>query len=229
MSTEKQCIGWPVRPTPVVYLDGVVKKPSVTPGETAVSVVGDFTWNTALPPSLKSASLHVPAGHLISIVGSTGSGKTTLLASLLGLTHRLGDSSSTSLAGRVAYVSQAAFLYNATVRDNILFGGADPPDEERYAEAIRVSSLTRDLTLLPAGDLTELGDRGVNVSGGQKQRISIARAFYANADIYLFDDPLSALDAKVRSGCLLLKFPGLMGITCGGYGSWLHALCYQIP
>ena len=69
---------------------------------------------------------------------------------------------------------------------------------------IRVASLTRDLSLLPAGDLTELGDRGVNVSGGQKQRLSIARAFYSNSDIYLFDDPLSALDAKVSGmvvGC----------------------------
>jgi ABC-type multidrug transport system fused ATPase/permease subunit len=81
------------------------------------------------------------------------------------------------------------------VRDNILFGSSYDP--ERYKRAIHASALRQDLTLFPSGDLTEIGERGVNISGGQKQRVSIARAIYANADVFLFDDPLSALDMHV--------------------------------
>ena len=83
-------------------------------------------------------------------------------------------------------------MLNATVRDNILFGAAF--DSERYDKVISASCLNEDLALLPAGDLTEIGERGVNLSGGQKQRIGLARAAYANADVVLLDDPFSALD-----------------------------------
>ncbi|KAL0044905.1 hypothetical protein WJX82_001780 [Trebouxia sp. C0006] len=96
---------------------------------------------------------------------------------------------------QVAYVPQSAFIYNASVRDNILFGL--PFEQERYDQAIAAAAVRPDLDNMQAGDKTEMGERGINLSGGQKQRISIARAVYADADVYLFDDPLSALDSKV--------------------------------
>ncbi|KAJ6979497.1 hypothetical protein NC653_027601 [Populus alba x Populus x berolinensis] len=99
------------------------------------------------------------------------------------------------IRGTVAYVPQVSCIFNATVRDNILFGS--PFDPARYEKAIDVTALQHDLDLLPGGDLAEIGERGVNISGGQKQRVSMARAVYSNSDVYIFDDPLSALDAHV--------------------------------
>jgi ABC-type multidrug transport system fused ATPase/permease subunit len=102
------------------------------------------------------------------------------------------------LCGSVAYVPQQAWIYNATVKDNILFGL--PLDEEKYQAAINASSLRTDIDMqFEAGDKTEIGEKGINLSGGQKQRCSIARAVYSDADIYVFDDPLSALDAHVSA------------------------------
>uniref|UniRef100_A0A0A0KAW3 ABC-type xenobiotic transporter n=2 Tax=Cucumis sativus TaxID=3659 RepID=A0A0A0KAW3_CUCSA len=103
--------------------------------------------------------------------------------------------SSVVIRGSVAYVPQVAWIYNATVRDNILFGLAF--ESARYEKTIGVTALQPDLDILPGGDLTEIGERGVNISGGQKQRVSLARAVYSNSDVYIFDDPLSALDAHV--------------------------------
>lgn len=97
--------------------------------------------------------------------------------------------------GSIAYVPQQAWIVNATLRDNILFGSQY--DEERYNKVIYASGLEPDMAMLPGGDLTEIGERGINLSGGQKQRVSLARAAYQNADIYLLDDPLSAVDAHV--------------------------------
>ncbi|KAI6703371.1 hypothetical protein NL676_012507 [Syzygium grande] len=97
--------------------------------------------------------------------------------------------------GTVAYVPQVSWIFNATVRDNILFGSKF--EAERYWKAVSVTQLEHDLDLLPGHDLTEIGERGVNISGGQKQRVSMARAVYSNSDVYILDDPLSALDAHV--------------------------------
>ncbi|KAH0619618.1 hypothetical protein JD844_000391 [Phrynosoma platyrhinos] len=97
--------------------------------------------------------------------------------------------------GSLAYVSQQAWIFHGTVRENILFG--QTYDEKRYNYAIKVCCLKPDMDILPYGDMTEIGERGLNLSGGQKQRISLARAVYANRDIYLLDDPLSAVDAHV--------------------------------
>eukprot|EP00798_Chlamydomonas_sp_ICE-L_P022904 gene22904-30080_t len=253
--------------------------PAAKPGETAISVQGDFAWEINRPPILTDVNLEVPAGSLVVVVGSTGSGKSSLLASMLGCQMPPVNGSSPKLRGK------AAFIINATVRDNILFGL--PYDAERYQAAVVASCLDSDFLLLPGGDLTELvvascldsnflllpggdmtelvvascldsdflllpggdltelvvascldsdflllpggvltelgeffvgvgvgvgdsdflllpggdltelGDRGVNVSGGQRQRLSIARAIYSEADVLLFDDPLSALDSKV--------------------------------
>ena len=93
----------------------------------------------------------------------------------------------------IAYVSQASWLLNATVRDNILFG--EPYDAERYMKTLEACALIRDLKLLDGGDLTEIGEKGINLSGGQKQRISLARAAYSRASFILLDDPLSAVDS----------------------------------
>lgn len=105
---------------------------------------------------------------------------------------------SAALGGSVAYVPQQAWIFNATVRENITFGL--PFDEARYEAAVDASSLRADIEKqFDGGDQTEIGEKGVNLSGGQRQRISIARAIYANADTYIFDDPLSALDAHVTA------------------------------
>ncbi|KAJ1556910.1 hypothetical protein HK096_010171, partial [Nowakowskiella sp. JEL0078] len=93
----------------------------------------------------------------------------------------------------VAYVSQTAWLMNATIRDNILFGAKY--DENRYREVVEACALVKDFEILEGGDLTEIGEKGINLSGGQKQRISLARAAYSTAAIVLLDDPLSAVDA----------------------------------
>lgn len=99
--------------------------------------------------------------------------------------------------GKFAYVSQTAWIQTGTIRENILFGSA--MDAQKYEETLHRSSLLKDLELFPHGDLTEIGERGVNLSGGQKQRIQLARALYQNADIYLLDDPFSAVDAQTAT------------------------------
>lgn len=110
--------------------------------------------------------------------------------------------------GSFAYISQEAFLINDTVRNNILFGV--DYDENRYREAIDLSQLHQDLKELPGGEFTEIGERGINLSGGQKQRVMIARAIYANKDINLIDDSLSALDAYVGKKVYEGVFKGFM-------------------
>ena len=105
------------------------------------------------------------------------------------------------VSGRKAYVPQTAWILSGNIRDNILFG--NPYDKEKYEKIIQACALTKDLELFANGDLTEIGERGINMSGGQKQRIQIARALYQDADIFLFDDPFSAVDA--RTGLHLSK------------------------
>ncbi|KAG2688835.1 hypothetical protein I3843_09G112700 [Carya illinoinensis] len=113
---------------------------------------------------------------------------------MLGELPSVGDSS-VVIRGTVAYVPQVSWIFNATLRENILFGSEFEP--ARYWKSIDVTALQHDLDLLPGYDYTEIGERGVNLSGGQKQRVSMARAVYSNSDVYIFDDPLSALDAHV--------------------------------
>ena len=99
--------------------------------------------------------------------------------------------------GKISYVSQTAWIQSGTIQDNILFGSA--MDGERYKETLQRCSLVKDLELLPFGDLTEIGERGINLSGGQKQRVQLARALYQDADVFLLDDPFSALDAQTAT------------------------------
>jgi ABC-type multidrug transport system fused ATPase/permease subunit len=101
------------------------------------------------------------------------------------------------VCGKIAYVSQTAWIQTGTVQDNILFGSL--MDRKLYQETLVRCSLVKDLEVLPFGDLTQIGERGVNLSGGQKQRVQLARALYQNADIYLLDDPFSAVDAHTAT------------------------------
>ncbi|KAJ3276179.1 hypothetical protein HDV01_005627 [Terramyces sp. JEL0728] len=157
------------------------------------------------PDKFKLFDLDVefPAGKLSLIAGPTGSGKTSLLQALLGemqLTSgsfNLKNHEKTS----VAYVAQTAWLLNASIRDNILFG--EPYDFERYIRVVYACALAQDFMILPGGDLTEIGEKGINLSGGQKQRISLARACYSSSAVILLDDPLSAVDAPTAK--ILLK------------------------
>ncbi|KAI9198190.1 hypothetical protein LWI28_011687 [Acer negundo] len=145
-------------------------------------------------PTLSNINLDIPVGSLVAIVGGTGEGKTSLISAMLGELPALEDAS-VVIRGTVAYVPQLSWIFNATLRENILFGSEF--EATRYWKAIDVTALQHDLDLLPGRDLTEIGERGVNISGGQKQRVSVARAVYSNSDVYIFDDPLSALDAHV--------------------------------
>jgi ATP-binding cassette subfamily C (CFTR/MRP) protein 1 len=97
--------------------------------------------------------------------------------------------------GSIAYVPQRAWIQNVTLRDNILFG--KKYNEKIYNKVVDGCAMVSDLKDFPAGDMTEIGENGINLSGGQKQRISLARAVYSNSDIYLLDDPLSVVDAPV--------------------------------
>ncbi|XP_036607744.1 multidrug resistance-associated protein 9 [Trichosurus vulpecula] len=144
-------------------------------------------------PVLRKISLTVKKGKVLGICGNVGSGKSSLISAILGQ-MQLWDGS-VAVNGTVAYVSQQAWIFHGNMRENILFG--EKFDSQRYQRAVKVCGLQQDLKNLPYGDLTEIGERGLNLSGGQKQRISLARAVYANREIYLLDDPLSAVDAHV--------------------------------
>ncbi|XVF45970.1 hypothetical protein PTKIN_Ptkin02bG0250500 [Pterospermum kingtungense] len=170
--------------------------PSVQPGLPAISIKnGKFSWDSkAEKPTLSNINLDFPVGSLVAIVGGTGEGKTSLMSAILGELPPDANSS-VVVRGTVAYVPQVSWIFNDTVRNNILFGSSFQP--ERYWKTIDVTALRQDLDMLPDHDLTEIGERGVNISGGQKQRVSMARAVYSNSDVYIFDDPLSALDAHV--------------------------------
>ncbi|XP_044069110.1 canalicular multispecific organic anion transporter 1 isoform X2 [Siniperca chuatsi] len=160
----------------------------------AVSVCdGSFAWEKEAEPLLKNVSLDIKPGRLVAVVGAVGSGKSSLMSALLGEMHSTKGFINTQ--GSLAFVPQQAWIQNATLRDNILFGS--PHEERRFQEVIQACALTPDLELLPGSDLTEIGEKGINLSGGQKQRVSLARAAYSQADIYLLDDPLSAVDSHV--------------------------------
>lgn len=156
----------------------------------------NFSWEDNISkPTLRNINLEVRPGEKVAICGEVGSGKSSLLAAILGEIPNVRGS--IQVFGTIAYVSQTAWIQTGTIQENILFGSA--MDSERYRETLERCSLVKDLELLPYGDLTEIGERGVNLSGGQKQRIQLARALYQNADIYLLDDPFSAVDAHTAT------------------------------
>ncbi|EQC27313.1 hypothetical protein SDRG_14934 [Saprolegnia diclina VS20] len=174
-------------PDRVLVTSGSLLAPGVEWANATLEVPGAQT------SVLRNVSLAVGTSTLVAIVGPTGSGKTSLLRSVLGEVAYA--SGSVAQRGAMAYVAQQPFILNATVRDNICFGL--PYDRSRYDQAIDVACLTPDLALLPAGDRTEIGEKGINLSGGQKTRVALARAVYQDADVYLLDDVLAAVDAHV--------------------------------
>eukprot|EP00029_Vermamoeba_vermiformis_P010609 TRINITY_DN5616_c1_g1_i1.p1 TRINITY_DN5616_c1_g1~~TRINITY_DN5616_c1_g1_i1.p1 ORF type:complete len:1339 (+),score=376.87 TRINITY_DN5616_c1_g1_i1:80-4096(+) len=152
-----------------------------------------FKYSSATQPILKNFTFNAKKGDLVMVVGSVGSGKSSVISAILGELPT--TSGSLAVSGSIAYVAQEAFIFNSTVRENILFGKEYDP--VKYRQVLEASALMADLSQFTAGDRTEIGERGVNLSGGQKQRISIARALYSNNDIVLLDDPLSAVDSHV--------------------------------
>lgn len=152
-----------------------------------------YSDNESNVNTLTDIDLIVKKGTLVGICGAVGSGKSSLISAILGQMHL--HSGECISHGLFAYAAQQAWIMNATVRENILFGEHYEP--ARYKAAIRCCGLDQDIKLLVAGDKTEIGEKGANLSGGQKQRIGLARAVYSDRDVYLLDDPLSAVDAHV--------------------------------
>jgi ATP-binding cassette subfamily C (CFTR/MRP) protein 1 len=145
---------------------------------------------------LRRINFECKPGELIAVVGGVGCGKSSFINAVLGEVREL--TGTTSVKGNLAYFSQTPFIMNTTVRNNILFGHVNEPvDEELYQRCLRCCALKHDLKLLPDGDQTEIGERGITLSGGQKARIALARAMYHKGDITLIDDALSAVDAHV--------------------------------
>ncbi|OAD54852.1 hypothetical protein WN48_06052 [Eufriesea mexicana] len=166
-----------------------------------------------LPPTLCNVSMRIENGELCALVGPVGSGKSSILQLLLrelplgaGKLHlRYKSSKNTEIKEqeyvvnvtnlKISYASQDAWLFTGTVRDNILFG--QPYDKDRYIAVTQACALVKDFQQFPYGDMSNVGEDGSSLSGGQKARVNLARAVYRKADIYLLDDPLSAVDARV--------------------------------
>ncbi|XP_077528196.1 multidrug resistance protein mrp-7-like [Haemaphysalis longicornis] len=145
--------------------------------------------------ALSNISLCIEPGALVGVVGLVGSGKSALLEAILGDLRCTGGT--VHISGRMAYVPQDSCIFSMSLRDNVLFGKA--LQTLRYNKVLEACELTSDLAMFPAGDLTEVGEKGETLSGGQKQRVALARAAYSNSDIYLLDDTLSALDVHVAA------------------------------
>ena len=154
--------------------------------------------------------LRIKKGELIGVVGKSGSGKSSLLLSFLGeLTVEENKNSLFAIGGSKSYLAQRPWIRNCSVRDNIIFGSTF--NEEWYDQVLKATCLNEDLVTLKQGDQTMIGDKGINLSGGQKMRVALARALYNKDDIYLLDDPLSALDINVCDEVFRNSIKGLLG------------------
>ncbi len=151
-------------------------------------------WNSeAQAPTLNNVNLHIKKGSLNALVGAVGSGKTSLLMTFTGEMPK--TQGTMRYNGSIAFVEQEPTIFAGTFRENVTFG--KPYEPEFYKTVVKACNLESDLKLFPQGDLSEIGEKGNNLSGGQKARLALARAVYSQADIYLLDDPLSAVDPKV--------------------------------
>uniref|UniRef100_A0A3Q1B681 Cystic fibrosis transmembrane conductance regulator n=1 Tax=Amphiprion ocellaris TaxID=80972 RepID=A0A3Q1B681_AMPOC len=158
--------------------------------------VQDLTcyWDKSLDaPSLQNVSFSLKSNQLVAVIGPVGAGKSSLLSSILG--ELPAEKGVLKVKGQLTYAAQQPWVFPGSIRSNILFGKELNP--QKYERTIRACALKRDLQLLPDGDQMLIGDRGATLSGGQKARVNLARAVYQDADIYLLDDPLSAVDAEV--------------------------------
>ncbi|GFR20381.1 multidrug resistance-associated protein 1 [Trichonephila clavata] len=170
-----------------------------------------FCWEGLDIPSLKYLNLRIPEGSLIAVVGETRSGKSSLLRALLGEMKKTDGMG--CIKGNLAFVGEETWIQNTTLEKNIVF--LKPKDEKMYRKTLEACALLSDIDSLPAGDETEIGEKGVHLSRDQKLKIELARAVYQNADIYLLDNPLKHLDISLaehlyhrvigRSGLLKLK------------------------
>ncbi|XP_060240412.1 ATP-binding cassette sub-family C member 9 isoform X5 [Meriones unguiculatus] len=207
------------------HLDSYEQARRLRPAETediAIKVTnGYFSWGSGLA-TLSNIDIRIPTGQLTMIVGQVGCGKSSLLLAVLGEMQTLegkvywsnvNESEPSFEATRsrsrysVAYAAQKPWLLNATVEENITFGS--PFNRQRYKAVTDACSLQPDIDLLPFGDQTEIGERGINLSGGQRQRICVARALYQNTNIVFLDDPFSALDIHLSDHLMqegILKF-----------------------
>ncbi|KAL1836913.1 hypothetical protein VTJ49DRAFT_4504 [Mycothermus thermophilus] len=179
------------------------------------------------PFKLRDLSFEVGRNELVAVIGGVGSGKTSLLAALAGDMRK--TSGEVILGASRAFCPQYAWIQNATVKENILFG--KDMDKGWYAEVIKACALQPDLDMLPNGDMTEIGERGITISGGQKQRLNIARAIYFDADIVLLDDPLSAVDAHVGRHIFDNAILGLLKDKCrilATHQLWVLSRCDRI-
>uniref|UniRef100_A0A8C8SXQ9 ATP binding cassette subfamily C member 9 n=1 Tax=Pelusios castaneus TaxID=367368 RepID=A0A8C8SXQ9_9SAUR len=194
--------------TPLFLLSTVVRF--------AVKVTnGYFSWGSGLA-TLSNINIRIPTGQMTMIVGQVGCGKSSLLLAILGEMQTLEGKNlfywwcftfSSRNRYSVAYAAQKPWLLNATVEENIIFGS--PFNKQRYKAVTDACSLQPDIDLLPFGDQTEIGERGINLSGGQRQRICVARALYQNTNIVFLDDPFSALDIHLSDHLMqegILKF-----------------------
>lgn len=190
--------------------DAVVRKDHWKTSDYAIEFEeATLTWDPDVAiPTLRNLTAKIKHGQRVAVCGAVGCGKSSFIQAILGEMPKL--SGLIRVNGTVAYVAQSAWIRSGTFRDNILFG--KPMDKERYRKTLRACALDKDIENFPHGDLTEIGERGMNVSGGQKQRMQLARAVYQNADIYLLDDPLSAVDAHTAAslfnGCIMDALEG---------------------
>lgn len=159
-----------------------------------------------IPKILRDINYSFEPGQFYVIIGKVGCGKSSLISCMIN--EMVVNSGSVRRRGKIGYIPQEAFMLNTSIRDNITFGC--DYDKEFYEKVIDACQLRHDLNMLDAGDMTEIGERGINLSGGQKQRISIARAVYSQSDIYLIDDALSALDAYVGKKIFYDVFKGIL-------------------
>ncbi|KAJ9169381.1 hypothetical protein P3X46_017584 [Hevea brasiliensis] len=167
--------------------------------------IGEYAWETnyqnSRKPTIKiTEKMKIKKGYKVAVCGSVGSGKSSLLCSILGEIPRI-SGAGIKVYGAKAYVPQSAWIQTGTVRENVLFG--KDMDKAFYEEVLEVCALNQDIGTWVDRDLIVVGERGINLSGGQKQRIQLARAVYSNSDVYILDDPFSAVDA--HTGTHLFK------------------------
>lgn len=191
-----------------------IRKPAMTADANVAVQLKDgvFSWDAeGKEPILKDLTVDIPRGGLVMVVGQVGSGKSSLLSAIMGEMRR--KRGEVAVVGSMAYTAQDPWIQNSTLRSNILMGGDMRYDD--YAAALQACALATDLEMLPAGDASEIGEKGINLSGGQKHRVALARAAYCAADIYLLDDPLSAVDAHVGRHLFDKCLCGLLADRCG--------------
>lgn len=199
-----------IQPDCTIHLDKATSK-----NEEALTIEhGTFLWqrSPAIKVALTDINFKAYKNQLNCIVGKVGSGKSALLQAMLGDLHK--SEGLVTVKGHIAYVAQGPWIMNATIKENILFGSKFDPDF--YQRTIEACALLDDLAILPDGDNTFVGEKGISLSGGQKARLSLARAVYARADIYLLDDVLSAVDEHVGAHIIdnVLGDSGLLATKC---------------